>query len=96
MTYEELIALAKDGDPLIDPEHPEDAVLTSEGLVIAGRCGPTEYRSDLRILIEPDGLRAWMRDHEGIAKEDILHGPVWTAEAFFEEYDDLVSWAYSF
>lgn len=33
MTYEELIELCKQGDPLIDPNHPERASVTEKGLL---------------------------------------------------------------
>lgn len=94
MTYEELLAMAKDGDPLFDPDHPEKASITAEGLLILGSSGPEEYASDILIRIEPEGLRAWMRDPEGTSEEDRFHGPDWTAEAFFQEYESLCSWAY--
>lgn len=100
MTYDELMAMAKEGDPLIDPDRPEKASITEEGLVILGQNGDGDgqgvYASDLRIRIEPDGrLRAWLRDPEGSTGEDVFHGPEWTAEAVFSEYEDLVTWAYS-
>lgn len=36
-----------------------------------------------------------MRDPEGTSEEDKFHGPDWTAEAFFQEYESLCTWAYS-
>lgn len=99
MTYDDLVALAKEEDPLIDPDRPDSATVTDEGLIILGQNGDGDgqgtYASDMRIVIEPNGLRAWMRDPEGSSGEDVFHGPDWTAEAFFEEYASLVSWAYS-
>lgn len=98
MTYDELIELARSGDPLFDPAEPDSVSVTEEGLVILGGTGAEEGStmcSDLRIRIEDGGLRAWMRDPVGTADEDVFHGREWTAEAFFEDYDDLVSWAYA-
>lgn len=95
MTYDELMAMAKEGDPLCDPDRPEKMRVTEEGLLILGSSGPTEFASDMLIRIEPNGLRAWMRDPDGTSAADAFHGSAWTAEAFFEEYDALVSWAYS-
>lgn len=99
MTYEELLAMAKEGDPLIDPDRPESATVTEEGLIILGQNGDGSgsgvYASDMRVVIEPNGFRCWMRDPQGSSGEDVFHGPDWTAEAFLEDYDALVSWAYS-
>lgn len=95
MTYDELTALCMQGDVLVDPARPDRVSQTEEGLIILGQSGPEEYASDMRIVIEPNGLRAWMRDPEGTSEEDKFHGPDWTEEAFFETYDALVSWAYS-
>lgn len=101
MTYDDLMILVKGSenqDPLIDPDHPERASITDEGLVILGQNGDGDgsgtFCSDMRIVIEPNGFRAWMRDPEGSSGEDVFHGPDWMAEAFFEEYDSLVTWAY--
>lgn len=98
MTYEELVAMAKEGDPLIDVDRPDSVSITDEGLIILGQNGDGDgsgvYASDMRVVIEPNGFRAWMRDPEGSEGEDVFHGPVWTAEAFFEDYESLVTWAY--
>lgn len=99
MTYDQLLELCKTGDVLINPYRPEGATVTEEGLIILGYNGDGDgygyYASDLRLVIEPNGIRAWMRDPEGTSEEDVFHGPTWTAEAFFEDYESLVSWAYS-
>ena len=94
MTYEELLAMAKEGDPLVDLDHLERATVTPEGLLILGTL-KDGYTSDMLIRIEPDGLRAWMRDPEGASGEDVFHGPTWTAEYLAPDYDALVTWAYS-
>lgn len=98
MTYEELIGLARNGDPLIDPESPDSVSVTDEGLVILGSHGREVGEtmcSDMKIRIEHNGFRAWFRDPAGATEEEVFHGPDWTAERFFEDYDDLVSWAYT-
>ena len=91
MTYDELTALAKTGDPLIadDPYSVGDDGLTILGSLQDG------WRPDLRIRIEPGGLRAWLRDPAGAEGEDVMHGPDWAEERLFTEYDCLVDWAYS-
>lgn len=95
MTYEELIALAKEGDPLIGDTGYE---MTEDGrLYIHGANGSDEvggsYASDMLIEIVPEGLKAWLRDCEGV--DEPFHGSEWTEEVFFQEYESLVTWAYS-
>lgn len=94
MTYEELLAMAKEGDPLIDPNRPDSASITPEGLLILGSA-EGGYMSDMLIRIEPDGLRSWMRDPEGASGDDVFHGREWTAEFLAPNYEALVGWAYS-
>jgi hypothetical protein len=95
MTYEELLALAKTGDPLIDMERPDSASITSDGLLILGSADGG-YMSDMLVRIEPDAsMRVWVRDPSGTSADDCFHGPDWTAETVFRDYEDLVTWAYS-
>lgn len=93
MTYEELIAKCKEGDPLILEGGLYD--VTPQGLYIHGNNGPVEFASDLLIKIEEGGFWCYMRDPPGTTEEDRFHGPEWAEESWFREYDDLVSWAYS-
>lgn len=94
MTYEELIELARSGDPLFDPEFPECVSITPEGLLIRGSYDDVQC-CDLLIRIEDNGFRVWARDPEEWPKEVAFHGREWTAETFFHDYDDLVTWAYT-
>jgi len=95
MTYDDLIAMAREGDPLIDPRFPDSAKITDDGLLILGNLDGGEM-SDMLVRIEPDGrLRAWFRDPAGATGENVLHGPDWTDEVLFPTYADLVAWAYS-
>lgn len=102
MTYDELIDWARGGGgewgPLIDPERPDAFEVTDEGLVIFGSLGRDVGEtscSDMRIRLENGRFRAWMRDPAGAEGEDVFHGPEWTAERLFDDFDTLVTWAYS-
>lgn len=94
MTYDELMAMAREDDPLIDPDRPDSASVTPEGLLILGTA-EGGYQSDMLIRIEPNGLRAWMRDPQDLPDVDAFHGKEWSEEAIFEDYEALRSWAYS-
>ena len=93
-TYEELLKLAATGDPLIDPEHPEKASITDEGLVILGS-NKDGYAGDLRIQIDGELSRVWFRDPSDLDPSEVFFGSEWTFEAVFTQYDDLVGWVYT-
>jgi hypothetical protein len=95
VTYDDLMALARQGDPLIDPARPDSASITPEGLLILGT-SEGGYQADMLIRIEPEGkLRAWLRDPPGGLEGEPYHGSEWAEESVFDEYDDLCSWAYA-
>lgn len=92
MTYEELLELTKAGDPLIDEEDGEYEI-TNDGLIIFG--SEDYHFPDLKIVIEEDGLRLWIRDNKNIDAENRWFGPDWCEELLFEDYVSLVHWVYT-
>jgi hypothetical protein len=93
MTCEELLVRAQTGDPLFDPDRDGGAYITPTGLLLLGT-SEGGYNSDMFIKIEEGGFRVWLRDPDNLTDEP-FHGREWTHETFFEEYDSLVTWAYS-
>lgn len=95
MTYEELIAHCKDGDPLITSEN--YSVTEEFGLYIPGTC--TEgYTMDIRIKIVGDKLHCSLRDPDDCPDGEGLFGKTWDGEnaalQIFSRYEDLVTWVY--
>lgn len=93
-TYDALIALARDGDPLIDPDRPDSFSVTEDGLIILGQDDDNGRALDVRVVLEGERMRAWVRDPAEHQGEPFL-GREWAGEAVFHNYDDLVHWAYS-
>lgn len=87
MTYEELIGLMSEGDPVILPGYPP--MLLQDGLFVPGVDNDVLYAVDLKVRIEGDKLRAWMREPK-------LTGDPrpWEFETVFDTYEDFRVWAY--
>lgn len=93
-TYADLLKLVAEDDPLIDPEHPERASVTDEGLVILGS-DKDGYSSDLRIEIIDEGNKLKVSFRDASDATDSFFGKEWAAEAEFGNYKDLVGWVYT-
>ena len=64
--------------------------MTDEGVIFHGYSDETGYAVDLKVRIEGELMRAWVRD-----PTDGDQMP-WNHETTFETYQDLVSWVYEF
>jgi hypothetical protein len=90
MTYDQLLTLASQGDPLVDPRCPA-VYMDDVGMVFPGSL------SDLRVRINEDGtFTAWVRDNSDSPDfEEPFHGDEWVNETNIENYENLVFWAYA-
>lgn len=86
MTYEDLLELAQQGDPLIVAGCRVE--MTDEGVIFYGYSDDTGYAVDLKVRVEGDLLHAWVREPDGDGQ--------WTSVSTFVDYDDLVAWVYQF
>lgn len=92
MTYDELIALCREGDPLICENDKYE--VTDEGLVIFGCDDDTEWKMDCRIeILESGEFRTWVRDPE---TDEKYFGREWCNEITLPTYEKLVTWLYGF
>ena len=80
MTYFELVALVKSGDPLAASGSPATFVITDEGLLIDSQSG----RPAIIIAIAGDHL---------VARYDI--DGEWSEPVAFESYEILCDWAHA-
>lgn len=94
MTYDDLMDLCRNGDPLITVE--DTVEVTDEGLVIMrSEPDPASWSLDVRIKILEDGqFRVWIRDNEH--EKDGMWGREWTNDITLSSYEKVVTWIYGF
>lgn len=84
MTYEDLLELAQQGDPLIAAGCRVE--MTDDGVIFYGYSDETGYALDLKVRVEGDQMHAQVREPGGS----------WFSAITFLDYDDLVTWVYQF
>ena len=99
MTPQDLLNLAKEPDPLTNPDRPDRSITLPNGLLLIGADGTDQYGEvcdDLFLEIMPDGkVKLWWRDPPSASE------PMWGdwdshhTSGPFANFDDLRSFAYT-